>query len=76
MFARECYGMVRQLAAWGYPLELQRRKTGADSGGSAGGGNALAPAKLLAQRLEEGNAEGFAEECGRFLRQEEARYIR
>ena len=38
MFVRECYGMVRQLTAWGYPLELQRRKTGADSGGSAGGG--------------------------------------
>ena len=82
MFVRECYGMVRQLTAWGYPLELQRRKTGADSGGSAGGGPgldngpALAPAKLLAQRLEEGSAEGFAEECERFLRQEEARYIR
>ena len=35
-----------------------------------------APAKLLAQCLEAGSAEGFAEECERFLRQEEARYIR
>ena len=97
MFVRECYGMVRQLAAWGYPLELQRRKNGAGSG--AGGGlhnsldkgpgagngsdpdggpspdGVLSPAKLLAQCLEEGSTEGFAEECERFLRQEEARYI-
>lgn len=127
MFVRECYGMVRQLAAWGYPLELQRRKNGAGSGAGGGLHNSLdngpgpgrgsdpgpgrgpgagngsdpgpgsgpgagngsgpgpgsvpspdgvpSPAKLLAQCLEEGSAEGFAEECERFLRQEEARYI-
>ena len=34
----------------------------------------LIPARL-AQCLEEGSTEGFAEECERFLRQEEARYI-
>ena len=114
MFVRECYGMVRQLAAWGYPLELQRRKNGAGSGAGGGLHNSLdngpgpgrgsdpgpgrgpgagngsdpgagsvpgpdgvpSPAKLLAQCLEEGSAEGFAEECERFLRQEEVRCIR
>ena len=106
--------MVRQLAAWGYPLELQRRKNGAGSGAGGGLHNSLdngpgpgrgsdpgpgrgpgagngsdpgagsvpgpdgvpSPAKLLAQCLEEGSAEGFAEECERFLRQEEVRCIR
>ena len=41
MFVRECYGMVRQLAAWGYPLELQRRKNGAGSGAGGGLHNSL-----------------------------------
>ncbi len=67
MFVRECYGRIRELRAWGYPLALLQQRDGSLHR------EYLGAAARLAEDLEEGREGEFAATCRRLLLWEEAR---
>lgn len=69
-FIRECYGKVRELLAWGYPLGLLRQRDGSLHR------EHLGTAKLLVRCLEENRAQDYAAECERLMQVEMERLER